>query len=553
MPVRFARCAVSAPAGIIACRRATVAVVPCATMRDRRMEQRNVVEPPASGHPEPAWLERGRALVLRGDVAGALAVFSAAQAEHPDSIEIALALAGLYWQTKRAADAETLLRRLLAAHPGHAAAALLLAKILKERGRMNAVAAVVRALFEQAPQPVGLTIQAIELLDDAGMKDAAAAICEDAIAHGSTDPRLYAYSGMLHLQLGDFARVRERYTYALEHSAQALDWQVANGLAAAQRYAVASHADFALFEKCLQRTDLGDRARASVLFALGKACDDIGDPARAAGYFRDGNRLVAGLVDWSRKNFRRTVASRLDARPNADRVAPADDFVPIFIVGMPRSGTTLVADFLARHAQVRYRGELGWMPFLAAQLGQNARPTTKMLEDAAATYRVQVRQDDAPARFYVDKQPLNFLNVDLIAALFPNARIIHCTRNERDTALSIWMQYFAGPEQNFAYDFADIAAVMQGCGKLMALAKKRGAVDIRTVSYERLAADVETSMRELATWLDLGAAAGAAGATTISTSSLWQVRQPVYTRSIGRWRAYAPHVPELMQFSAGDS
>ncbi|HSS07285.1 MAG TPA: sulfotransferase, partial [Rhodanobacteraceae bacterium] len=137
-----------------------------------------------------------------------------------------------------------------------------------------------------------------------------------------------------------------------------------------------------------------------------------------------------------------------------------------------------------------------------------------------------------------------------------NARIIHCERNERDTALSIWMQYFAGPEQNFAYDFADIAAVMQGCDKLMALAKKRDVANFHTIRYERLATDAENCMRELAVWLGLGDSQPApeAGATkTISTSSLWQVRQPVYTRSIGRWRAYLPYVSELESFPAGDS
>jgi len=192
-----------------------------------------------------------------------------------------------------------------------------------------------------------------------------------------------------------------------------------------------------------------------------------------------------------------------------------------------------------------------WMPFLAQQLGQVARPSAKMLEDAAATYRTQVRQDDVPARFYIDKQPLNFLHVDVIAALFPHARIIHCERNERDTALSIWMQYFAGPENNFAYDFDDIAAVMQGCARLVASAERKRSADIRTIRYEALVADSASKMRELAAWLGLadfdpGAARSDA---TISTSSLWQVRQPVYARSIGRWRAYAPYVPELKQFA----
>jgi len=500
---------------------------------------------------EAEWLERGRALVLRSDLDGALAVFDAAHGEYPASVDIALALAGVLWQKRETDRAEALLRALLAAHPAHVAATFLLAKILKAEARMNAVATTLRALFVAAPQPVGTTIQAIELLDDAGRKQDAADLCEAAIAHGSTDPRLHAYSGMLHLQLGAFARVRERYTYAIAHSAQAYDWQVANGLASAQRYADASHADFALFRDALARSDLSERARASLQFALGKAYDDIGDYERAATYFRDGNATVARFTDFSRKNFRRMVAAKLDAKPPAEPLDREPHCVPIFIVGMPRSGTTLVAELLSRHPEVRYRGELGWMPFLAQQAGSVARPTKALLEKTAATYLAQLREDDAPVRFYIDKQPLNFLHIDLITALFPNARIIHCERGERDTALSIWMQYFAGPENNFAYDFDDIAAVMQGCAKLIASARTKHPARIRTIRYEDLVADAASRMREIADWIGLGDfdIAAAPSDATISTSSLWQVRQPVYARSIGRWRAYAPLVPELARFS----
>mgnify|MGYP001556795923 FL=1 len=244
------------------------------------------------------------------------------------------------------------------------------------------------------------------------------------------------------------------------------------------------------------------------------------------------------------------VSAKLDAKATMERVRAAADCVPVFIVGMPRSGTTLVAELLSRHPDVRYRGELGWMPFLAQQLGSAAQPGSGMLAKAATTYLTQLRQDDAPARFYIDKQPLNFLHLDLIAALFPNARVIHCERSPRDTALSIWMQYFAGPEHGFAYDFEDIAAVVQGCAKLTSNALRKCAVGIRTIRYEELVADSASRMRELAAWIGLGdfAVPAAPSAATISTSSLWQVRQPVYARSIGRWRAYAPHVPELMRF-----
>jgi tetratricopeptide (TPR) repeat protein len=500
---------------------------------------------------ERDWLECGRALVLRRDLDGAAAVFAAASDRFPDSADAQQALAGVHWQTGQPARAEPILRALLAAHPGHVAATFLLAKILKEQGRTGAAEAVVRALFAYAPQPIGTTIQAIELLDDAGRKQAAAELCESEIARGSTDARLHAYSAMLHLQLGDFARVRERYTYALAHDERALDWQAANGLAAAQRYKEASHPDFALFQRCLERPGLGDRARASLLFALGKAHDDIGDFAQAAGYFREANRVVASFAEWPRKNFRRMVAARLDAKPLAGRSALAPDFVPVFIVGMPRSGSTLVAELLSRHPDVRQRGELPWLPVVAERLSANARPTAEALGRLASTYLAQLRLDDALARFYLDKQPLNFLHLDAIAALLPNARVIYCERGERDTALSIWTQYFAGAEHNFAYDFADIATVMQACPRLIASARKRGAPPIHTVRYERLVTATDECLGELADWLGLGeldATARDGSTRAISTASLWQVRQPIYTRSVGRWRAYAPHVPELMRF-----
>jgi tetratricopeptide (TPR) repeat protein len=505
-----------------------------------------------AGHPERDWLECGRALVLRSDLETAVAVFSGGLAEHPASSDLRHAFAGVLWQTRETVRAESELRTLLAQHPDHVGATFLLARLLKEQGRMNAVASVVRALFAQAPQPIGLTIQAIELLDDCERKQDAADLCEAAIAHGSTDPRLYAYAGMLELQLGNFARVRERYLFALANSPDALDWQVAIGLAAAQRYENENHPDFERFREGLQRPGLSEKARASLLFALGKAYDDIGDSARAADCFRQGNLAVKGFTDWSRKAWRRTVAARLDAKPLPHRLTRTPDGVPVFVVGMPRSGSTLVAELLSRHPDVRYRGEMTWLPHLAQQLGAAARPDLRAFEHAAETYRTQLRRDDAPARWYIDKQPLNFLHIDLIAALFPNARIVYCERDERDTALSIWMQYFAGHEENFAYDFADIAAVMQGCSRLMASAVKKSALPIRTVRYEELVADTATGIRELAEWLEMPAfdPDAAARDSTISTSSLWQVRQPVYTRSIGRWRAYAPHVPELMQFSS---
>ena len=506
-----------------------------------------VVRTPA---PEGAQaLERGRSLVLRGDLAGATAAFRQGLHEEPTSTGLRQALAGVLWQGGHATEAEALLRAVLVDDPGHVAATFLLARLLMSQGRMLAVETCVRALFAQ-PRDTGSLIHAIELLDDCGRKQAASDVVEAAIGAGSGDPRLHAYAGMLAMQLGEFERARTRYRFALDQDARAVEWQSAYGYAMCKRYVSADDPDFDLMRAELARSDLGDPARASLQFALGKACEDIGDPAQAARWMRAANALIATNAEWSRKTWRRIVAARLDAAPIKDVHATDPGFVPVFVVGLPRSGTTLVAERLARHAHVCNRGELNWIAQLAQPLGQGGRSTPDAYARAAAIYVAQVRQDDTDARWFIDKQPLNFLHVDLILALFPHARIVHCRRNARDTALSIWMQYFAGRELGFAYEFADIAAVAQGCDRLMAAARRRHGAAIHEVRYEDLVRDPDQVMGALATWIGLDAQdhMDASGPVVISTASAWQARQPVHTRSVGRWRAYAEFVPELLGF-----
>ncbi|MGA9343370.1 MAG: sulfotransferase, partial [Rhodanobacteraceae bacterium] len=338
--------------------------------------------------------------------------------------------------------------------------------------------------------------------------------------------------------------------------ARAFDWQAATALASAQRYADAAHPDFELFRNALQRSGLGAPTRASLLFALGKAFDDIADPARATDYFRQGNAIVADIAPWSRKQWRRVVEARLNAKPGARARATKDESIPIFVLGVPRSGTTLVAEWLARHPDVVNRGELGWMPHVARELAQTGASDGAALDRAAATYLAHLRQDDASARWFIDKQPLNFLHIDLIATLFPQARIIYCERDARDTALSIWMQYFVGPENNFAYDFANIATVIHDCQRLMAKACAGHRVPIHRVRYEDAVHDADACQRELATWLELPDVedwSQSPSASSIATASAWQARQPVHSGSIGRWRAYAPYLPELLKSFPGTS
>jgi hypothetical protein len=221
---------------------------------------------------------------------------------------------------------------------------------------------------------------------------------------------------------------------------------------------------------------------------------------------------------------------------------------------MPRSGTTLLAERLSRYPGVCNRGELPWIANLAERPALAGTPGRASLQEAAAIYAAQSRQDDSgDARWFIDKQPLNFRYLDLMLSMFPQARIIHCRRNARDTALSLWMQCFLEEVQGYSYDFDDIATVMQDCDRLMAHWGERFPAAIRSVYYEQLVTTPQDVIASLAAWIGLEAPAvdapddGAARSDAISTASLWQARQPVNTRSVGRWKDYAPHVPELLR------
>lgn len=510
---------------------------------------------------EEVWLGEVRALIMRGQLPAAQAMLDQALAEYPSSTELRRAQAGAFQQAGRWGAAESVLRALLEHNAGDVPAAFTLARILGDQGRMVAAAAVIRECFaiDANLRDAGLAITAIELLDDCDRKRDAANIAEAGMAMNPDDARLHAYTAMLQIQLGEFEQARRNYLFALERDGRAWEWHVPIGLSSAQRYRDDTHADFPLFQEGLRHEGLTGMARAELHFALGKAYDDIGGYADAARHFREGNAIAHRSTHWSRKTWRRTVEARLASAPFACSAEPTEAFTPIFIVGMPRSGTTLLAELLSRRPNVRNRGELPWLARLAGQAALVGNPNRGELQNAARHYAVQARRDDAGgARWFIDKQPLNFRYMDLALALFPDARIVHCQRNPRDTGLSLWMQCFLEDVQGYAYDFGDIALVMRDCERLMTRWRALYGNSIRTIRYEDLVTSPQDAVAALAEWIGLpddvvsrSATAATPFENAISTASLWQARQPVNTRSVLRWKNYAPFVPELLNLQNG--
>ena len=495
------------------------------------------------------WLACARHVAQLAHDPAAIAWLRQAVQHNPLIRELRQALASALWERGEVADAECELRALLATQPARLESLALLARLLRSDGRLGEASALMFDIWRLQPRSAAHTLQCADFIRHCQRHALAAQLCEQALLEGPRDAAVCAQAGMLALELGRFAAARDYLLEAIERGVDPNVYFATGALAFTQRYSDPAHADFARFRQHLRNPALSAKARATVNFALAKACDDVGDVATAAREWRAANADVRVITAWSAERYRQQIEALLRAPPPRVRV-PAVPLVPVFVVGLPRSGTTLAAVSVGRRAGVRDRGELPHLAFIADRLGDGPhRQDAEALRDAARLYYAHLRQDDAPAQWYIDKTPTNFLRLDLVAALFPQAQIVHCRRNRRDTALSLYGQYFAHADGDFSYELADIAAFADGHDRLMAHWRAALPLPIHTLDYEDMVQQPHAAIARLCRAIGIAEGAGTADPPdtdgVIASSSLWQAKQPVYTSSIGRWRAYAAHLPEL--------
>lgn len=437
--------------------------------------------------------------------------------------------------------AEEEFRRVLVSEPGHRDAAYSLAFMLREQGRTGAAARVIADWWKHSAPSADAALAVTGFVIECADYPCASAMAFDAHQRWPMDARLTARAGEIALALGAFDKAAGLLRDALDRDASLSSAWLR--LAYCRRFDSSADADIRRFRRAWENSSLERTARTCAGFALGKALDDLGDPAQAVAVLRLANAQARATANWDAQNWQHL----LNARTRLPTLAADSDFVPIFIVGLPRTGTTLIANSLALHADVRDRGELNWIAAMFEHLREHGRfGDAKALAAVAGLIRRQMRRDDAPAQFYIDKNPLNFRYLNLVAALFPQAKIVYCKRDARDTALSLWMQHFAHEDLGFAYAFETIAAAHKLCAALLRRWREELGIDIVEIEYERFVADPQGAQSRLAAQLGMGWQTRAdTSAETITTASVWQVRQPVYSRSVGRWRHYAPFVPEI--------
>jgi tetratricopeptide (TPR) repeat protein len=296
---------------------------------------------------------------------------------------------------------------------------------------------------------------------------------------------------------------------------------------------------------------LQDRGR--IHFALGKAMEDLEEYEEAMRHFDRAHEAEAERMRHSGRSFdRRALKASVDLSingftaeffANSGHAGLADD-LPVLIIGMPRSGTTLVEQILSRHRLFGAGGELSYWTDMqgVATEALRAIPTPASLRSAAERYLNLLRVAAPTAHRVTDKMPGNFMHLGPIHLALPNAQIIHVRRDARDVCLSIWSTPF-GNSIDFAHDRADLVFYYQQYARLMehwrvALPSSR----LLEIEYESLVAEPEAAARAMIEFCGLdwddACLNPERSAHIIMTPSVWQARQPIYRHAAGRWRHY---------------
>ena len=484
---------------------------------------------------------------------------------NPENVDALRLLGTLVLSSGRMQEAEGLFRRVIAYAPDYAEAHLDLGRVLKEQQRLEEAIRSFEKVIELEPRNMQAHFLLASVL-------APAARTHDAIA---------AYRKVLELRpnhpgallgLGHTLKTVGRQEEAIEAYRDCIRMKPGHGetywsLANLKTFKLTDEDCQAMEAQVARRDqdeDFTTQSRVNFLFALAKAYEDRGDFDRAWAYYEEGNstQRMEESYDPVRTEVMNDeivkVFDREFLQHNSGRGNPSPE--PIFIVGLPRSGSTLLEQILASHSMVEGTAELPYAGIVAASMNRNRADGVnypRAIRELSAEHfqrlgqqyldLARIHRTEGKPRF-IDKMPNNYPTVGFLHLILPNCKIIDARRYPMDSCLSCYRQLFARG-QSFTYDLTDIGEYFLEYQRMMDYWHEVLPGRCLTVQYEDLVMDFDTQVRRLLEYCELpweeNCVRFYATDRPVRTASSEQVRQPVYSRSINFWRNHESHLDEL--------
>jgi len=458
-------------------------------------------------------------------------------------------------------EAESSFRRALAANPGFAEAHYNLGVVLEDQGFWDRAEKSYQQALAHKPGYVNALNRLGNLKKNRGDLEEAAACYLRAL-------KAAPESDMTHFNLARILEEQGRLAEALDSYRQALAIRPDYGethrcISSLVKYETRTDEHLQIMEQLFSKNNLPDSERMHLAFALGKAYEDLAEYEKSFAFYQKGNQLKRATFSYSTSESTalfdqiKQVWSR-GSFPQ-DVVDDAEMPKPVFILGMPRSGTTLVEQILASHPEVYGAGELMDLEEAILQvtgttelpgaLNRLGNDQGSMYLQIGEEYLRRLREYGPVSQFVTDKMPTNFMYIGIIRRALPDARIIHCRRDPLDTCFSIYKNFFAG-EIQYAYNLTELGEFYRLYESLMQFWQQQisGGV-IYDLSYERLVSEQEQETRRL---LDFCGLPWYQDCLTfhktqrrVETASSTQVRRPIYRDSVARWQKYEQQLAPL--------
>ncbi|QNB16913.1 tetratricopeptide repeat protein [Paraburkholderia tropica] len=480
---------------------------------------------------------------------------------NPQLVDAYLNLAEVEISRQRADAALRALDMLNAFAPRHPAALVARAKALKHLDHNEEALEFARAAIALTPDNADAHQTVAQSLQDLGRtEDALRHYAQAAALPGISAETAMAGSALLLTEAGRRDEALAAFDAALERfPGSAVIMAARSDL----RTYSANDPDIAAMEAWL--VDGDDRPlpdRIGVHFALGKAYLDVGDSARAFAHFEAGSRQKRSTFDHDSAKTAATMQA-ICATITPERFARLSGLgepssMPVFIIGMPRSGTTLIEQIISSHPLVTGAGELSALRHAVDRMGEFPDWLVK-LDDASASAALKRCGEDYLSRVkplaqgrphVVDKMPGNFVHAGLIPLVLPGARIIHARRDPVDTCLSCYTKLFGGL-QPFSYDLTELGLFYREYERMMAHWRSvLPAERFLEVEYEAVVDDLEGEARRMIEFLGLqwddACLSFHTNQRIVRTASVNQVRKPIYRTSKGRWQKHAAYLKPLL-------
>ncbi len=494
----------------------------------------------------------------QGNSSEALDWLGQAAAQCPQNAVFQDNLAAALLQAGRPEEAVAAYERSVAAAPAAIESRVKLGNLLLKQGRRGRAMAVFKEAVGLDPHLRAVCRDTSQILAGEARNEAVLENCRHILSrYPKYAPAHYSMACAL-LNLGQITEARRASERALVIDPTVPTYYhvlIHTGDPKRNTNAVSTMEQLAQHEASLDELD-----RATLHFLLAKAYDDQNRTDEAFVHLDKANAFKRGLIAYNEAReigrMQAIAAAFTPERVRALGVSDCDSALPVFVVGMPRSGTTLIEQILASHPAVYGAGELTYLPDLVREgfadfpAGFDAA-TPQQLQHLGEAYAAKLAVIAPWAQRIVDKLPTNFLHVGLIHLALPGARIIHIRRDPLDTCFSCYATTFAG-EVGYAYDLAELGRYYRAYDELMA--HWRAVLPDGTmleVQYEELVADLHEVARRIVDYCalpwDERCVEFHKTRRAVDTASLVQVRQPIYRKSVGRAQVYAAYLRPLCE------